>query len=83
MLPRDVFRESYLSGMSRVRELLRRLRLGSLQRSDFTSASERPVENEDALAAARAREAQDNPFSAGANYPPGYVKSYDEGRPRH
>jgi hypothetical protein len=24
-----------------------------------------------------------NPGGAGSSYPPGYVKSYDEGRPRH
>ena len=69
--------------MARLRGLLRRLRLGSLQRADFTSATDGPVENEDALAAAKAREGMDNLFGGGANYPPNYVSSYDEGRPRH
>ena len=64
---------------------LRRLhnRFRPLKRSEYSSASERSVENLDALTAAR----QDQPFggetSEGAsNFPPGYVKAYDEGRPR-
>ena len=57
------------------------LRIGSLERGDHTSASDRPVENADALAAADDRQAVDD-FGGDSNYPPGYVKAYDECRPR-
>jgi hypothetical protein len=55
------------------------LRIGSLERGDFTP--ERPVENVDALAAAGRH--GDRQAGGNASYPPGYVKAYDEGRPRH
>ena len=66
-----------------LRALKERLRIGSLERGDFADARDRPVENVDAGAAA-------TPFTAdvsqtdqgGFDYPPGYVKPYDEGRPR-
>ena len=57
-----------------------RLRFGSLERRDHTSAQEQQVENLDAMTAARLH---DNPLGGTSGYPPGYVKSYDEGRPRH
>jgi hypothetical protein len=57
-----------------------RLRVGSLERREQTSAQEQPVENLDAMAAARSH---DNPLGGTSGYPPGYVKAYDEGRPRH
>jgi hypothetical protein len=62
--------------------LLRRLRwrFGSLERREQTSAQEQPVENLDAMTAARSH---DNPLGGTSGYPPGYVKAYDEGRPRH
>jgi hypothetical protein len=54
------------------RGLLRRsnLRRGSLERSELTSAAEVPVGNVDARA------------HGAAEFPPNYVRSYDEGRPR-
>lgn len=67
-----------------LRALRRRLRLGSLERGDFADSSYRPVENLDAGTAAMDRD--DDAYSGqstGANYPPGYVKPQDEGRPRH
>jgi hypothetical protein len=66
-----------------LRRLGIRLRIGSLERGDFTSG--RPVENVDALAAAgRHGDRQGtNQLGGSASYPPGYVKAYDEGRPRH
>jgi hypothetical protein len=61
---------------------LRRLRwrFGSLERREHTSAQEQQVENLDAMTAARSH---DNPLGGMSGYPPGYVKAYDEGRPRH
>jgi hypothetical protein len=67
-----------------VLRFLRRLRwrFGSLQRGDHTAAEERPVENTDAMAAAGSQHF--DPSGTGVSgYPPGYVKGYDEGRPRH
>jgi hypothetical protein len=66
-----------------LRLLGRRLRIGSLERGDFTS--ERPVENVEALAAAGRHGDRYGAIQLGGNasYPPGYVKAYDEGRPRH
>jgi hypothetical protein len=65
--------------------LVRRLRwrFGSLDRGEHTSAEERPVGNTDAMAAAGTHHHGDPSGSGGGGYPPGYVKSYDEGRPRH
>ncbi|MBA2361300.1 MAG: hypothetical protein H0V79_10275 [Actinobacteria bacterium] len=68
-----------------LRKLRKRLRIGSLQRSDLTSASERSVENYDAVdavAAARLDDVDPAYGDAAGGIPPGYVKSYDEGRPR-
>ena len=63
-------------------KLRRRLRIGSLERGDFTP--ERPVENVEALAAAGRHGDRQGASQLGGNasYPPGYVKAYDEGRPR-
>jgi hypothetical protein len=67
--------------LSFLRRLGRRLRIGSLEHGDFSSSSDRPVESTDALAAASQRDDFElNP--QGSGYPPGYVKAYDEGRPR-
>jgi hypothetical protein len=62
----------------RLRELLR---IGSLDRAPYATEEGQPVENLDATAAA----AQHHSSVMGpvGGYPPGYVKSYDEGRPRH
>ena len=63
-------------------EKIRRLRFRSLNRGEQTDAEERPVENTDAFAATGG-ELQSG-FGGGHNsIPPNYVKSYDEGRPRH
>jgi hypothetical protein len=69
--------------MSFLRKLRRRLKIGSLERGDFSAAEERPVENVDAGAVAAAREASVDVSGAAPGYPPGYVKDYDDGRPRH
>jgi hypothetical protein len=63
-----------------LRHLAKRLRYGSLERGDFSSASDRPVENLDAMTASRGGD--DDAFPGNSGYPPGYVKAYDEGRPR-
>ena len=63
-----------------VSSLRRWLRIGSLERSDASAAGGRRVENTDALGAAGSRDQDATPDPGG--YPPGYVKSYDEGRPR-
>ena len=64
--------------MSRLRNLLRRLRLGP---RDLAGRSEAHV---DAAAAAQSREPK---LLAEGEYPgsvpPNYIKTYDEGRPRH
>jgi hypothetical protein len=61
--------------------LKRALRIGSLERGNHTAADERPVENVDASAIAAQRDMDPN-VGTGPGYPPGYVKDYDEGRPR-
>jgi hypothetical protein len=64
-----------------VLQLLRRL-AARFRAHDVSSPPVRDVDNLDAIAAAKAREGI-NPFDPGmSGYPPGYVKSYDEGRPR-
>ena len=66
-----------------MRRLLRRFRwrIGSLDRAPYATEEGQPVENLDATVAAAQR--QIDPFGSVSGYPPGYVKSYDEGRPRH
>ena len=69
--------------LNAIRELLNKFRGSSLQRRDYTPETGEHVENTDAMAAA-----DFNDFDAGSmgdsggGIPPGYVKSYDEGRPR-
>jgi hypothetical protein len=63
--------------------LRRRLRLRSLERGDYTEAGDRPVENLDAGALAANREASMDLGGSAPGYPPGYVKDFDDGRPRH
>jgi hypothetical protein len=58
-----------------------RLRFSSLERGDSTSAAERPAENLDGVTAAHSARKID-PGGEGSGIPPGYFKSYDEGRPR-
>ena len=61
---------------------LRRFRLPSLQRGDYTSESKNPVENTDALAATGGHGLDPSGASSHASFPPDYVKQ-DDGRPRH
>ena len=63
-----------------LRKLRTRLHFGSLVRENSTSAAERPTENLDAMTAAHSGSDVDG--GEGGGIPPGYVKSYDEGRPR-
>jgi len=63
-----------------LRKLRQRLRLGSLDRGDLSGEGKRRVDNVEAMAAAGGRDPGDN--VGDSTYPPGYVKSYDEGRPR-
>jgi hypothetical protein len=62
--------------------LRKRLRFGSFERRNSTSAAERPTENLDGMTAAHSGREIDT-GGEGGGIPPGYVKSYDEGRPRH
>jgi hypothetical protein len=64
--------------LRRLRELLR---IGSLDRAEHATEEGQPVENLDATAAAFQQHS--DPMGSVGGYPPGYVKSYDEGRPRH
>jgi len=63
-----------------LRRLRERLRLKSFERGDYTVEGDRPVENLDALAASH--EASADISGSAPGYPPGYVKDYDDGRPR-
>lgn len=68
-----------------IRDLLRKIPgIGSLDRGDHTSATDRPVDNIEAMTAAYSRDMDIDPSDGGGGggIPPGYVKSYDEGRPR-
>jgi hypothetical protein len=58
-------------------------RLKSFERGDYTSAEDRPVENLDAGALAAGRGASEYFGGSAPGYPPGYVKDYDDGRPRN
>jgi hypothetical protein len=70
--------------MSFLGSLRRKLQLRSLERGDYSAEGERPESNVDAGAAAAAQNTQSAiSSSAGPGYPPGYVKDYDDGRPRH
>jgi hypothetical protein len=64
-----------------LRQILRKLRFGSLERGEQTNESERPTENVEAMTAAHSGRELDT-GGEGGGIPPGYVKSYDEGRPR-
>jgi hypothetical protein len=65
-----------------VRRLIRHVAF--LNRVDQTGRSARgmQVDNVDALAASGPVQNAGSQFTADSNFPPGYVKSYDEGRPR-
>jgi hypothetical protein len=66
--------------------LLNRLRalLGfkSVQPEDVTGDTRERVDNVDALTAADFNDFDPGSGGEGGGIPPGYVKSYDEGRPR-
>ena len=64
-----------------LRKLRKRLHFGPLERGNSTSAGERPAGNLDGMTAAHSGREIDT-GGEGGGIPPGYVKSYDEGRPR-
>jgi hypothetical protein len=68
--------------MNLFRRLRQRFRLKSFERGDYTSAEDHPVENLDGGALAAGREASVDLGGSAPGYPPGYVKDYDDGRPR-
>jgi hypothetical protein len=74
---------AYPPGMSFLDSLRRKLHLRSFERNDYRLEGDRTVENLDAGATAAAREASVDISGAAPGYPPGYVKDYDDGRPRH
>lgn len=63
----------------RILEKLKRLRVRSLSRRDLTESDEAPLDNTDAMSI----HAGTTGLGGGEMVPPGYVKAYDEGRPRH
>jgi hypothetical protein len=65
-----------------LRALGDKLGFKSLQRRDYATAAGEHVENTDALAAADFNDFDPGSGGEGGGIPPGYVKSYDEGRPR-
>ena len=71
--------------MIRLRSLLRRFRLSPLEPEEYEGGGRRPVDSVDALAAASSRgeksDAQGGEFPG--SVPPNYIKTYDDGRPRH
>jgi hypothetical protein len=64
-----------------LRRLRQWLRIGSLDRAPYATEEGQRGENLDAKAAAASQHG--DPSGSMGGYPPGYVKSYDEGRPRH
>jgi hypothetical protein len=66
-----------------LKRLGKQLRFRSLERGDMTAATERPVENADALSARRSSAPDASGDHLPGGVPPGYIKTYDEGRPRH
>ena len=64
-----------------LKKLRKRLRFGSLERGNSASAAERPTENLDGMTAAHSAREIDT-GGEGGGIPPGYVKSYNEDRPR-
>ena len=69
--------------MGKLRELWQRLR--SMTPDEIDESGRRGVANADALATGHAQGKGDAMGGAnlGSDVPPGYIKSYDEGRPRH
>ena len=58
-------------------------RFRSLNRSEYAEEGGQRVENDDALAQAGQVLGAPGNVPIGGGMPPGYVKSYDEGRPPH
>jgi hypothetical protein len=69
--------------MIRLRKLLGRLRLSSLEPEEYEGGGRRPFDSVDALAAASTRGEKAEGGEVPGSVPPNYVKTYDEGRPRH
>jgi hypothetical protein len=64
-----------------LRRLRQWLRTRSLDRAPYRTEEGQRVGDIDAKAAAGSQHG--DPSGSMGGYPPGYVKSYDEGRPRH
>ena len=73
---------AYTPAMGRIIRRLKQLRFRPFDRGDYSMDGERRVENTDALGAARGIQSPQG-GSVPSGYPPGYVPSADEGRPRH
>jgi hypothetical protein len=71
--------------MIRLRKLFRSLRLSSLEPEEYEGGGRRPVDSIDALAAAstRGEKADGQGGEYPGSVPPNYIRTYDEGRPRH
>jgi hypothetical protein len=71
--------------MIRLRKLFGRLRLSSLEPEEYEGGGRRPVDSIDALAAAstRGEKADGQGGEYPGSVPPNYIRTYDEGRPRH
>ena len=69
--------------MGRLRTLVARLgQLMPLDRSEHAAGTTRPLDNPDGLTGAAAGDIQRDGTGTGGMPPSGWVKSYDEGRPR-
>lgn len=68
--------------LEKFRALAAKLRIGSMDRRDHSFDRGEHVENTDAWAAADLADFDPGSGGEGGGIPPGYVKSYDEGRPR-
>jgi hypothetical protein len=71
--------------MIRLRKLFGSLRLSSLEPEEYEAGGRRPVDSIDALAAAstRGEKADGQGGEYPGSVPPNYIRTYDEGRPRH
>jgi hypothetical protein len=71
--------------MIRLRKLFGSLRLSSLEPEEYEGGGRRPVDSIDALAAAstRGEKADGQGGEYPGSVPPNYIRTYDEGRPRH
>ncbi len=67
----------------RLLESLKRFKLRAFDRSDHLEEGDRTVENTEALAATGGHGSDPGKSAGHPGFPPDYVKSYDEDRPRH